>query len=155
MRNACWFGRFHFLPRSLNFTAGNSSLSHSFFICWTSILNILYTFWLCQTVPDMKRPWVAFCYTAKATIIYMIWTLSKRNPKQISFGRIWTICFLYYTKRSWLYMQHSSHLGGTYNCALYCSGGMSEQPCMFSAVAVQLYCSKMNREFAYEYTALY
>lgn len=52
-------------------------------------------------------------------------------------------------------MQHSSHLGGTYNSVLYCSGGISEQFCMFSAVAVELYCSKMNREFAYEYTALY
>lgn len=30
-------------------------------------------------------------------MIYMIWTLSKRNTKQISHGRIWTICLLYYT----------------------------------------------------------
>lgn len=52
-------------------------------------------------------------------------------------------------------MQHSSHLGGTYNCALYCSGRTSEQFYMFSAVAVELYCSKMNRKFVYKYTALY
>lgn len=32
-----------------------------------------------------------------ATIIYKIWTLGKRNTKQISLGRIWTICLLYYT----------------------------------------------------------
>lgn len=45
----------------------------------------------------MKRPWLALCYTAKATIIYTTWTLSKRNKKQISLSRIWTICLLYYT----------------------------------------------------------
>lgn len=149
------FWRVSFSTKIWVLQLGIAAWATAFFICWTSILNILYTFWFCRTVPDMKRPWLALCYTAKATITYIIWTVSKRNPKQISLGRIWTICFLYYTKCSWLYMQHSSHPGGVYNCALCCSGGISEQFYMFSAVAVELYCCKMNREYAYEYTALY